>query len=147
MQIVIGVDPDSTAHGVAYYIDRKLVSLSELTLSDVIKLAKASNVDNDVLFAIEDVKSNNFIYSRNSHQNKNIQSTVARKIGRNQQAQIELERMLDDLGIKYINFKPQKGNWAENKAQFERVTGWGKRSNKDTRSAAFFGYLALNSEG
>ena len=52
--------------------------------------------------------------------------------------------MLDKFHIQYVLNRPQRGNWANNKAQFERVTGWTKRSNEDTRAAAYFGYLAVN---
>jgi hypothetical protein len=32
---------------------------------------------------------------------------------------------------------------AAGKKEFERVTGWKGRSNEDTRSAAYFGYLGV----
>lgn len=148
MQIVIGIDPDSKAHGVAVYEDGILRSLFEMSLGEVIEFCLSELWDkNNVLLGIEDVKANKFIYARNAHGNKNILANIATKVGRNQQSQIELERELTRKGIKFVNFKPQKGNWAENKKQFEAVTGWKKRSNKDTRSAAFFGYLALKNEG
>ena len=62
-------------------------------------------------------------------------------IGRCQQSQVELMRLIDDRNVNYVLHKPQKGNWAKNKAQFEKVTGWTKRSNEDTRAAAYFGWL------
>ena len=64
-------------------------------------------------------------------------------IGRCQQSQSELMRFLDEYKIKYVLHKPQKNNWAKNKHQFEKVTGWVGRSNEDTRSAAYFGFLGL----
>ena len=144
MSVVIGIDPDSQAHGVAIYRNERLEIICQLVLGEVIEVC--SKFDG-VLISIEDVKSNKFIYSRNQKQSKAAQSAVGISVGKCQQAQIELERELTRKGIKFINFKPQKGNWAENKTQFEKVTGWTKRSNKDTRSAAFFGYLALKNEG
>ena len=51
---------------------------------------------------------------------------------------------LDSLGVPYKLHKPQKGNWAKDKARFEKVTGWKGRSNEDTRSAAYFGFLEIN---
>ncbi len=99
----------------------------------------------DVLFSIEDVCANNFVYARNSKGNKSVTSKIAMGIGRCQQAQTELMRWLDYYNIEYVLHKPQKGNWAKNKAQFEKVTGWKGKSNVDTRSAAYFGWLALKS--
>ena len=144
MQIVIGIDPDSQAHGVAIYIDGELWGLYQWCMGEIIEYCILEiGLDNQVSLSIEDVKINKFIYTRNQKQSKSAQSAVGISVGKCQQSQIELERELDRRGIKYVNFKPQKGNWAENKAQFEKVTSWEKRSNKDTRSAAFFGYLAL----
>lgn len=92
---------------------------------------------------IEDVMTNQFVYRRNQKRSKAMQSKVAMSIGRCQQAQVELMRVMDFYGIEYHLFKPQRGNWAEKKDLFESVTGWDGRSSKDTRSAAFFGYLAI----
>ena len=136
--IVWGVDPDSGRHGVAMYEDGKLVELANLTLMDIILHLGGL----DCLFSIENVLQNKFVYARNEH-NKKAQSNIAMKIGRCQQAQIELMRALDYYNIPYVLHAPQKGNWAKNKALFEKVTGWNKRSNEDTRSAAYFGWLVL----
>ena len=57
--------------------------------------------------------------------------------------QAEIMRELDSRGIPYELHKPSGGNWADNKVRFERVTGWKGRSNPETRSAAYFGYLAV----
>ncbi len=71
------------------------------------------------------------------------QGKVGMSVGKCQQAQVELMRMLDFHGFKYELHKPQKGNWAKNKPLFEKATGWTARSNEDGRSASYFGYLAL----
>lgn len=144
---IVGVDPDSDKHGIAIYSNGKLLTLAEWALPEVIKFI----VDYEgygfegVLFSIENVMFNNFIYGRNENRSKKVQSEIARRTGRCQQSQVELVRMLEHHGIKYQLHKPQLGNWAGNKPLFEKVTGWQGRSNKDTRSAAFFGYLALQS--
>lgn len=88
--------------------------------------------------------ANQFVYSRNQKASKAAQSKVAMHIGRCQQVQIEIMQWLDALGVPYKLHKPQKGNWAKDKAMFERVTGWKGRSNEDTRSAAYFGFLEAN---
>lgn len=145
MKYVIGIDPDADKHGVAVYRDGKLELLQ--AMDDVEIVTMVANIKNgteaEITFAIEDVMANKFIYSRNQHRSKAAQSNIGMKVGQCQHAQKSLMRWLDHLGIKYQLFKPQRANWAENKIQFERLTGWDKRSSKDTRSAAFFGYLAL----
>lgn len=134
---VIGVDPDSKKHGVATYRNGRLAQLDMMSTIDVVEHAQACNM---AIVSIEDVASNKFVYSRNTN-TKAVQSNIAMKVGRCQQAQIELERLLEHFGVTVIRHKPQRGNWAKNKTQFERVTGWIGRSNEDTRSAAYFGYL------
>lgn len=134
---VIGVDPDSDKHGVAVYFKGELKELHMLPRIDLVAMAR----DLGAYVSIENVLANNFVYARNAN-SKAIQSNIALKVGRCQQAQTELMRDLDHLGIKYELHKPTKANWAKNKAQFEKATGWAQRSNEDTRSAAYFGFIA-----
>ena len=142
--ITIGIDPDSKAHGAAVYRDGILSDLATMTLVDVMTFINSEeNSETSLLFSIEDVMANQFVYSRNQHSSKAAQSKIAMHIGRCQQAQVELMRWLDHSCKKYELHKPVKGNWAKNKPAFEKATGWTKRSNEDTRSAAYFGYLAL----
>jgi len=143
MKYVIGIDPDSEAHGVAIYDESILIRLEMLTLVKLMSLVDELG-PNNVLFSIENVMANQFIYARNVRASKTVQSKIAMSIGRCQQSYVELTRMLDSLSVRYVTHKPQKGNWAKNKSAFELITGWSKQSNIDTRAAAFFGYLALN---
>ena len=136
---VIGIDPDSKAHGVAIYEDGDLVGLETWTTIEAHHEILNWHVD---LWVIEDVNKKNFIYARNNKAGA-VGQTIARKVGMVQQAATELERWLKHYNENYILIAPQKGNWAKNKKQFEQVTGWEKRSNEDTRSAAFFGYLGV----
>lgn len=145
--IIIGVDPDSKAHGVAIYIDQELTGLKSTQLMEAYEMLLDLILDygrSNILFSIENVCANNFVYARNASSNKNIMAKMGLSIGRCQQSQTELIRMLDFLEINYILHKPQKGNWAKNKKTFEQVTGWSKQSNEDTRSAAYFGWLGVN---
>jgi hypothetical protein len=147
MQIVYGVDPDSKAFGVAEYQDGVLSGLFMLDLFSVIDKAlrvRAVEKGIEVLFSIENVMANQFVYTRNQKASKAAQSKVAMSIGRCQQAQVELMRMLEHRGIPYVLHNPQEGNWADKRELFQKITGWKGNSNPDTRSAAYFGFLALN---
>lgn len=142
--ITIGVDPDSDGHSIAIYIDGNLAELTKWDLMEFIAHAP----DSRILWAIENVMANQFVYKRNEKKTKAAQSKVAMHIGRCQQAQVELEKVLKYHGARYVLIKPLKGNWADTKLkdQFEKITGWTGRSNADTRSAAFFGYLGSRLE-
>lgn len=143
--LVIGIDPDAVKHGLAVYADRKLVSLHNFDLLDLIEFIEPHCGLGKPVIALENVMANKFVYRRNRKPTKAQESRVAMSIGRVQQAQVELERLLDKkLGLKPILFTPQSGNWATNETMFQRMTGWDKRSNQDQRAAAFFGWLAIN---
>ena len=142
MTCIIGVDPDSEKHGAAIFMAGNLVNLKMMPRGELVEFAKK----HDAMLHIENVMANQFVYSRNVKSNKAAQSKVAMHIGRCQQALIELQRDLDAAGVIYVLHAPQAGNWADNKVLFERVTGWTGKSNSDTRSAAYFGMLGLNSE-
>ena len=146
-KIVIGIDPDSEKHGVAVYMNGTLIELTMLYGLDIVKKFDKINPmgSSNIIFHIENVMENQFVYKRNAQQNKSAQSKVAMHIGRCQQAQVELMRLLDAFELPYVLHKPQKGNWAKKKDIFELATGWTKQSNDDTRAAAFFGYLGVKS--
>jgi len=142
--IVIGIDPDSSKHGVAIYESGVLMTLSLVETLDLYLMVERYSSDLPVVIGLEDVKSQSFVYARNSKSSKAEHAKVALSVGRCQQAQVELERMLSRLPVTIRKFKPQRGNWANNAEQFKKVTGWTGRSNPDTRSASYFGFLALN---
>ena len=138
---VVGVDPDSKAHGVAIYEDGKLVQLRQENLCSLVSSGWFAGWAD--LWVIEDVKANKFIYARNTKKGA-FGLSIAQDVGKVKQAQIELERFLEYHGQKVMLVKPQASNWAKDKEKFERITGWTKRSNEDTRSAAYFGFLGLS---
>lgn len=136
--IVIGIDPDAKASGVALFRNGMLIALYNLTTVGIVEMVRQHF---GVVVSIEDVMANQFVYTRNQKASKAAQSKVAMHIGRCQQVQVEIMQWLDALGVPYRLHKPQGGNWAKDKARFEKITGWRGRSNEDTRSAAYFGFL------
>ena len=141
--LTIGIDPDSNKHGVAIYKNGKLIKLHMMNNHQIVENILKPYPREELLFSIENVLANNFVYTRNNKGNKSKTSKIAMSIGRCQQAQHELMVWLDAFKINYELHKPQKGNWANNKAQFKLMTGWEELSNPDTRAAAYFGFLAI----
>jgi len=143
-KIIIGIDPDSDKHGVAIYEDGKLIGLERLGLMGVQGLLNSFRVSHpgidDIEVHIEDVCANNAIFRAGANQRVNM--SIARRLGMVQQSQSELERMLIRFHIVTTKHKISK-MWKKDKTQFEKVTGWTGRSNEDTRSAAYFGFLGL----
>lgn len=144
--IVVGLDPDSKEHGVSVYVDGVLTNLLMMSLPALRRWIATVHPVHPIRFSIEDVLSQNFVYARNVQRSKAAQGVISVKIGRCQQAQAEVMRELDDQGIAYSLHKPTSSNWAENKPMFERMTGWKGRSNPETRSAAYFGFVAVRQQ-
>ncbi len=143
--IIVGLDPDSQKHGVAVFRDGVLRELLMLDLPNLRRWIDAQT--QPLRFSIEDVLAQNFVYTRNTKASKAAQSKVGVAIGRCQQAQAEVMRELDDRGIEYELHKPTAANWADSTPQFKRFTGWTGKSNPETRSAAYFGFVAARATG
>ena len=150
-KIIIGIDPDSKAHGVAIYLNGELIGCEAMTLLSIYFMLiewvnGAKNIDiNDVTIHMEDVCANNSVFMKPGRMDKKREGEAkarGRTLGMCQQAQSELERVFEYFGVKVVKHKISK-IWKKDKAQFEKVTGWKGRSNEDTRSAAYFGYLGL----
>lgn len=137
---VIGIDPDSDSHGVAIYKDGKLIDLRCMQLIDFFYLdaeIKISSIHMENTCAINSTFQKKGIY------NQRAATNVSRSIGKCQQSQIELERLFKHLKLKVV-LHPISKNWKSasiGKKALEKYTGWTGRSNEDTRSAAYFGWL------
>lgn len=141
--IVVGVDPDSTRYGLAIWENGKLIALQSFGFIEVMQYLDRFPGH---IYAVEDVKANKFIYARNRKGSAAMQLQIAQSVGACKHAQTVLCDYMEYKGIDPILVKPQRGNWAKNRALFERVTGWTKQSNEDTRSAAFIAWLAMGNK-
>jgi len=145
MNITMGVDPDSKAHGVAIYNPNgKLARLECMTLLQVLDFVKTAKVDYCVTVHMEDVCAMNAVFRQRQGKNQGVNMAMSNSIGKCQQAQVELERVFESLDVKVVKHKISK-MWKDQpgKKQFEKVTGWTGRSNEDTRSSAYFGWLGV----
>tara|TARA_R110000751_G_scaffold269427_1_gene369097 strand:- start:190 stop:627 length:438 start_codon:yes stop_codon:yes gene_type:complete len=139
---VIGVDPDCKKSGVATFKDGELMCLDNLSLIDFLDFC--SKLRKEVIIVIEDGNQISGLYHRNTNQNKLVQHKISERVGANKQRATDLIEIAKHYGITVIAQKPRKGNWSDKKPMFEKVTGWKKQSNQETRSAAFFGYMYAN---
>ena len=143
---VIGIDPDCKKSGLARFENGELIDISNMTLLDFVFYCQGlDNVEN-LTFVIEDGNLISGLYSRNKFGNKAVQHKISERVGANKQRATDLIDIAKHYGIKTVRQKPRKGNWADKKPMFEKVTGWNKQSNPETRSAAFFGYMYANSK-
>ena len=144
--IIIGIDPDSNKSGYAQYLNGEIKGLHPLSLVGIHEMFRFidSSGENAELH-IEDVNgisSNAFSYNKKDP--IPVKLKKAEHVGKCKQAQIEIERIAEHFNIKIVRHAVSK-QWKDQagKKEFERVTGWTRRSNEDTRSAAFFGMLGV----
>lgn len=144
-KMTIGIDPDSKKHGVAVYIDGVLTSLYMKNLLELMVYLKQAKTTFDIVINIEDVCGLNAVFRQRQKGNGAVNMKMANSVGKCQQSQIELERLFEHLELKVVKYKISK-SWKDQNGKkiFEKVTGWEGKSNEDTRSAAYFGYLGLN---
>jgi hypothetical protein len=139
--MIIGIDPDANKHGVAVY-NNELIRLAMMSRKEIIQEFKYCH---DVVFSIENVLLTNAIFPKHLKgvSADKVKMNIALKVGKNQQALQELIADLEHHNLSYILQKPSS-EWKKNKPLFEKVTSWTKKSNEDTRSAAYFGWLVAS---
>lgn len=145
--ITIGIDPDSKAHGVAIYYNGKLSELKSMPfmeLYDTLNRFKIAELE--MVMHIENVCGSNAVFMPRGSSKQGESKARHRTLGMCQQAQLEVERMAEHLGVKIVRHKISS-NWKspKHKAIFEAATKWKGRSNEDNRSAAYFGFIGLQS--
>ncbi len=141
---VIAIDPGTEKSGVAIFVDGVLSQLEMMPLPQLVDLIKKTDAD----FVIEDVEANGFIYTRNQKTNKQAGLKVAQSVGLVKATARHIMSFMDWHHRQYTKIPPTTGNWGTVEPKYgslalEQRLGWTGTSNKDTRSAAFFGYLYL----
>jgi|APSaa5957512535_1039671.scaffolds.fasta_scaffold27200_5 hypothetical protein len=144
---VIGIDPDCDKSGLAFYENGVLTGLMNLNVSDYAKMLPEIKKDGYEI-AIEDANMIKTTYGRN--RGKLGQGTIDKNIGKVMRQCSVMIELAESAGIKVTRYTPTKANWeTRNKSKLSRAklkatTGYGGKSNPETRSAAYFGYTHCN---
>lgn len=151
-KVIIGCDPDSNKSGFAKYKDGKLVELNSLPIINAFyyfqqEYESCVNEGVKIELHIENLLGNrcssfNWVRKPNKDQERRINAKISESVGRCKQAQAEVERIAEHFGVKVVHH-PVSSKWKNQagKKEFERLTGWNGRSNEDSRSAAWFGFI------
>lgn len=140
MKIVIGCDPDSAGNGIAVFEQGKLEHLGNYSAVEF--YLKFINLKGeDVTFSIENVSANGGVFRAAGAKSKSLAGAMGKSVGMCMQAQTEIEKAAKLLGFEIVH-RPRSPKWKKGSQvdEFKRCTGWTKRSNEDTRSAAWQGY-------
>lgn len=146
-KVIIGCDPDSSKSGIAVYVNGELVGLKSMTLMEVIDCFNEMGgryFFDSIELHIENLKGVSAAFTgANAKQPQAVKMKMAQYVGMCKQVQTEVERIAKHFGIKVVHHKISK-QWKDaktGKSLFHRATGWEGKSNEDTRSAAYFGFL------
>ena len=145
INIIIGCDPDVDGKGYAIYENGVLKSLEAFCLIDLFNFIDETSLSykKPVELHIEDLCANkSSAFSHRRVDPPAVKYKKSESVGRCKQVQLEVEKIAEHFNIKIVRHKVSK-KWkdAAGRKEFERITGWTGRSNPDTRSAAYFGYL------
>lgn len=145
-KIIIGCDPDSNKSGMAFYVNSELCMLECMSLINIyVEFESIAEqwADKEIELHIENVNGiSSNAFSVNKKDSLPVKLKKAEHVGKCKQAQIEIERIAEHFNIKVVHHRVSK-QWKKNKGMFEKVTGWTGRSNEDSRSGAYMGYLGL----
>lgn len=137
--LILGIDPDVKGSGLALYENGKLKTLCNATLVQLYDWLSDS-CNQSLLVVMEDVTTNTATFAKAGAVTKRAQQKVSYGVGRNAQVGWHILEVCEHLGFEVIK-KPLSSQWKKQKTVFERMTGWTGRSNEETRSAAYIGYL------
>ena len=145
-KLIIACDPDVDGKGFALYKDGQLENLLAMPIILFYEFCKKINADGNSSLTelhIEDLcanKSSAFSHCRVDP--PAVRYKKSESVGRCKQAQLEVEKIAEHFDIKIVRHRVSK-KWKDvaGRKELERLTGWTGRSNPDTRSAAWFGYL------
>ncbi len=145
--MIIGIDPDLEASGVAIVRNGQIESLQNMDFFDLqefIQLQK--EVEPDVIFAVEDVELNKALYAKHNGQKAKVREKIGQNVGQAKGVTRLIEQYLIRLNCRYVMVAPLKGRFKKAKKDseyFNRLTGWTGRSNADKRDAAMIALYGI----
>jgi len=138
----IGIDPDLHKCGVAIMEEGKYTRLTVMSFPVLLELFEASTMDKDVVFVVEDVNKHKPTFFRGV-KSKAVTNNISQKVGMVKGVGTKIIEMLQHHHCHYELIEPLKGmlkRTKEDRALFERLTGWTGKSNADNRDAAMLIY-------
>lgn len=141
--MVVGIDPDTNKHGVAWVRDGVLIDLASLNTEDLVNRLVAEAANEQLAIKVEDINAFRPVIQRPG-MNRNQMMRIAQNIGAVKHSAVLLVSAINDAGL-HVNMVfplPKLKSGKQFKAdQFNKFTGWSGLSNADTRDAAM---IALN---
>ena len=139
MSLIIGIDPDLKASGVAIVVRNKISELKNMPFHELIEYITALAADNEITVKLEDVNAWSSVKHR-AGTGPAAMRKISQNVGQVKAVATLIKQSLNSKGIEVHLVKPLRGEVKmqakKNSAYFNKLTGWTGRSNEDNRDAA-----------
>lgn len=139
MSLIIGIDPDLKASGVAIVVRNKISELKNMPFPELIEYITALAADNEITVKLEDVNAWSSVKHR-AGTGPAAMRKISQNVGQVKAVATLIKQSLNSKGIEVHLVKPLRGEVKmqakKNSAYFNKLTGWTGRSNEDNRDAA-----------
>lgn len=135
--MVVGIDPDIEASGVAIILEGKIEKLIKMTFFELIKFIDENQLD--AFFIVENVELHSSLYAIHIGKNSRVREKIAQNVGKVKAVCRLIEEFLIQIDANFVLAKPIKGflkKTKKDKLYFNQLTGWNGNSSEDTRDAA-----------
>lgn len=140
--LIVGIDPDTKKHGVAFMQDNRLLSLHSLPTDDLVRVLVIKASD-PLIIKLENINVHKPVFMR-AGQSRNQMMKIAQNVGAVKYAATLLIDQLTAAGLKVnlVNPLPKSLSGKRfNQESFNKFTGWQGSSNGDTRDAAMIAWF------
>lgn len=139
MSLIIGIDPDLQASGVAIVVRNKISELKNMPFPELIEYITALAADNEITVKLEDVNAWSSVKHR-AGTGPAAMRKISQNVGQVKAVATLIKQSLNSKGIEVHLVKPLRGEVKmqakKNSAYFNKLTGWTGSSNEDNRDAA-----------
>lgn len=139
MSLIIGIDPDLQASGVAIVVRNKISELKNMPFPELIEYITALAADNEIIVKLEDVNAWRGVKHR-AGTGPAAMRKISQNVGQVKATASIIKEMLNSKGIEVQLVRPLRGEVKmqakKNSAYFNKLTGWTGSSNEDNRDAA-----------
>ncbi|WP_067517871.1 hypothetical protein [Endozoicomonas ascidiicola] len=142
--LIIGIDPDLEASGVALVKNGQLVDMETLNFFDLQDFI--THYKDEAVFAVENVEQNKSLYAHHNGKNQRVRERIGQNVGQVKAVARLIEQFLTRLDAPFVMVTPLKGRFKQakkDKDYFNRLTGWTGSSNADKRDAALIALYGI----
>ena len=146
MTLIIGIDPDLEASGVAVVRHGKLVDMDSLDFFSLLDFI--GRYKNEAVCAVEDVELNKSLYAKHNGKNQRVRERIGQNVGQVKAIARLIEQYLIRIDAHHVMVAPLKGRFKKakiNREYFNQLTGWTAISNADKRDAALIALFGIKS--